>query len=268
MVVASKNMSTANRNGKANDLATGKRKADDTVDDSSPLSRNRTEQDSPDRDQSKSAQSSASDSASNSASDSQAKPLAVVAKGLEEASRAEKTIEDSAGGNRAPELENLNKIRDILFGQQVQTHDQRFEQLERRLAEECADLRADFDRRMSSLESRLLNRLDSLTQRLQTEETARKDASVRLNQSITESERASERRASQLEGKINTVAHDLHTEIKHQTLTLKDSLEQQMYEILSELEKETSARKRSTEAERTQLSKLLGELSKQLESEA
>ena len=246
-MAASKTMGFASKNGKANDLTAVKGNAEDD-----PAEKDTAEKVPAEKDQ-------------NEMTDSQAKPLETFAEGL---IKADKAIDESPASSRTPELENLNKIRDILFGQQVQTHDQRFEQLERRLVEECADLRADFDRRMNSLESRLVNRLDSLTQRLQTEETARKDAAVRLSHTITESERASERRASQLEGKINAATHDLHTEIKHQTLTLKDLLEQQIYEIATALEKETTARKRSTEAERTQLSKLLGELSKQLESEA
>ena len=78
----------------------------------------------------------------------------------------------------APEGENLEKIREILFGRQVQTHDHRFEQLEQRLAKESASLRADFNQQMNALEDRIVSRINTLTQRLQSEETARKDAYI------------------------------------------------------------------------------------------
>lgn len=51
---------------------------------------------------------------------------------------------DEIQGGLSAETESLNKIRDILFGEQVQTHEQRFEQLEQRVEDECDRLRKDF----------------------------------------------------------------------------------------------------------------------------
>ena len=175
------------------------------------------------------------------------------------------SLEDS-DRNASPAADNLNKIRDILFGEQVQTQHQRFERLEDRLSQECADLRTDFHTRLDQLESRLSHRLDNLFEQLRREETTRGDETVALRQTVDEVETLAERRSAQLEEKLDAIAHDLQADIKHQTLTLKENLEGQLEELLAELENETTERKRSGNAERAKLAALFGDLSKQLEN--
>lgn len=154
--------------------------------------------------------------------------------------------ETASPATASPEAERLDQIRDILFGQQVQTHDRRFEALEQRLSEDYAHLRNDFLERIEALESRFMDHVDSLTERLRDAETAR------------------DRQGATLDEKIADTDKDLRAEIKHQTLTLTANLEQQIEDVLHRLEQESTVRKQVTHTERTRLSSLLGELSKQL----
>lgn len=150
----------------------------------------------------------------------------------------------------SPDAKRLDQIRDILFGQQVQTHDRRFESLEQRLSEDYTHLRSDFLDRIEALESRLMDHIDSLTGRIRDEETTR------------------DRQGTTLDEKIADTNKDLRAEIKHQTLTLTANLEQQIEDVLRRLEQESTVRKQVTNVERTRLSNLLGELSKQLSTES
>lgn len=175
---------------------------------------------------------------------------------------------EPSGPSELSEGESLDKIRDILFGQQVQTHDLRFEQLEQRLSEDYTRLRSDFLDRIEALENRLVDHIDRLTERLKEEETSRDEAMATLSRSTDqrfgEAARSLETSTTQLDEKLTSTHQDLTAEIKHQTLTLKDSLEQQIYDVLKDLETEKKERSHSTTAERVRLSTLLSTLSQQL----
>lgn len=183
-------------------------------------------------------------------------------------SSPETSPETSLAKPETSEGESLDKIRDILFGQQVQTHDLRFEQLERRLSEDYTRLRSDFLDRIEALENRLVGHIDRLAERLKDEETSRDEAMATLSRSTDqrfgEATRSLETSTTQLDEKLTSTHQDLTAEIKHQTLTLKDSLEQQIYDVLKDLETEKKERSHSTRAERTRLSTLLSTLSQQL----
>ena len=175
----------------------------------------------------------------------------------------------------------LEKIRDILFGQQVQTQEQRFDKLEQRFRQDYSRLKADFSQRLDTLENRIMDRLDQLTERLREEEDSRVEAVTRLgqrlSQDIGDEARSRDHQTTALGAHMSQINQnlraelkinqDLRAELKHETLALKDSLEQQIEGILAHLEKETVERKRGAQAERARLSSLLSVLSQQLSSD-
>ncbi|WP_299410325.1 hypothetical protein [Acaryochloris sp. IP29b_bin.148] len=70
--------------------------------------------------------------------------------------------------NEEVDLNTLNKIRDLLFGQQVQKHEQQLNQLGHRLDQEYADLRHHIDQGLQSLEASMRKELKALTKTLKT----------------------------------------------------------------------------------------------------
>ena len=177
----------------------------------------------------------------------------------------QKSPESSALQNQAAaETESLNKIRDILFGQQVQTHEQRFEQLEQRVENECDRLRTDFQKQISTLEDRLVEHVDRLTEQIRTEASDRKAANERLRNTLSDSEASLTHRLEELDEKVGETRQELLDEMKHQVLTLKSSVESQLEDLLADLDKETDSRKTSIQQERKKLATLFGELSQQV----
>ena len=179
--------------------------------------------------------------------------------------RAEGIVEDSS---ISTETENLNKIRDILFGEQVSSQDRRFERLERQLEEECAHIRTAFDQKISALEDRLVRQVEAIAQKLETERAERRDDFTTLDRDLINTKEATERRTSQLDEKVVETARELQAELRHQTLTLRETLEQQIEAIAANLEREASQRTLSSEQERTKLSALFGQLSEALAEES
>ena len=76
----------------------------------------------------------------------------------------------------------VDRIRDILFGSQMRDYDSRFQRLDERLTREAADARADTQKRLEALENFIKGALESLTNRLNTEQFARGHAVEKLAQ--------------------------------------------------------------------------------------
>lgn len=177
----------------------------------------------------------------------------------------QKSPESSALQNQgSAETESLNKIRDILFGQQVQTHEQRFEQLEQKVEDECDRLRTDFQKQISTLEDRLVEHVDRLSEQIRTEASDRKAANERLSSALSNSEESLTTRLEGLDEKVGETRQELLDEMKHQVLTLKSSVESQLEDLLADLDQETASRKTSIQQERKKLATLFGELSQQM----
>lgn len=59
---------------------------------------------------------------------------------------------------------NLDKVRDILFGSQMQEYEKRFNRLEERLSSECAILRDDTKKCLDSIETYIKQEIESLAE--------------------------------------------------------------------------------------------------------
>ena len=165
------------------------------------------------------------------------------------------------------EQKDLNRIRDILFGKQVQTHEQRFEQLERKLEDESDRLRNHFDQKISKLEDRLSEHVDRLAEQIRTETSDRQTADDRLNQSLLDKEAELSRQVTGLDEKLTETRQEMLAELTHEIATLRASLEAKIEEVLANLEEETSSRTTNIEQERRKLSGLFSQMAQQLEGE-
>lgn len=77
------------------------------------------------------------------------------------------------GREAEPNENNVEKIRDILFGQQMRDYDRRFASTEERLVREAAGLRDDLGRRLLATEQYLRAELETLSGALRDEERDR-----------------------------------------------------------------------------------------------
>jgi len=71
------------------------------------------------------------------------------------------------------EAENIGKIRDILFGNNMSEYEQRFDALEKRLQENLSEITRDFKTKMSSLENYVRDEITSLSEQLKAEKEER-----------------------------------------------------------------------------------------------
>ena len=71
---------------------------------------------------------------------------------------------------------NLAKVRDLLFGNQMRDMEKRFTRLEERLVKECAQLWDETKKRLDSLEIYIKKEVESLTERYKNEQDEREQS--------------------------------------------------------------------------------------------
>src|SRR5262252_1456753 len=71
---------------------------------------------------------------------------------------------------------NGGKIRDLLFGNQMQDYDRRFSKLEERFLQRFKDIESETARNLSSFESNAKKQVESLVSQLREEKDLRADA--------------------------------------------------------------------------------------------
>ncbi|MEM6349964.1 MAG: hypothetical protein AAF766_04310 [Cyanobacteria bacterium P01_D01_bin.14] len=137
------------------------------------------------------------------------------------------------------EADSLNRIRDILFGQQVRDHESQFAALELRLVEETGRLRADFGQQLTALDVKLTQQIETLAQQIEAEKSERQQA-----------------------------VKELQREAQSQIQALREALTERIDAVLAQLEQEQCDRTTSAKSQKAQLAGLFVQLAEQLEADS
>jgi len=168
--------------------------------------------------------------------------------------------------NGIGETNSLDKVRDILFGNQIREVDKRFARLEERLIAELVNMRDETRKRLDALESYVRQEVDSLTERLKKEQVER-DAIVR---SLAEEQKnihsSLENKIAQFDEQTTNRQRELREQILNQSKNLQDDLQQKYEEILALLKRETQELQKD-KTDRSKLAALFSELAIRLNTD-
>jgi len=122
--------------------------------------------------------------------------------------------------------ENVDRIREILFGSQMREYGQRFGQLEERLLRETSELKTEVRRRLDSLEAYTRQEVEALSDRLKTERNERMQTVDRVSREAIDATRALERRLVQSDEQVSKDLRELRQLMLERHRTLADELTQ------------------------------------------
>jgi hypothetical protein len=122
--------------------------------------------------------------------------------------------------------ENVDRIREILFGSQMREYGQRFVQLEERLVKETGELKAEVRRRLDSLEAYVRQEVEALANRLSAERGERTESGERLAREFGEMIKSIERRLTQSDEQVSKNLRELRQLILERTRSLTEELTQ------------------------------------------
>ncbi len=162
--------------------------------------------------------------------------------------------------------ESLDKVRDLLFGNQMRESDKRFSRMEERLAAENASLREDIRKRFDTLEQFFKSEVESLTGRIKAEQTERMAAIKALTKELADTAKEVDERITKLDEATKSEQQKLRTQLLEQSKMLRDELREAS-------EQQTKARTaainelRESKIDRTALAGMLTEMAMQLSGE-
>jgi hypothetical protein len=171
------------------------------------------------------------------------------------------------GSQDIRENNSLDKVRDILFGNQMRDVEKRFTRLEERLVKDSTNLRDETRKRLDSLELYIKKEVDSLTERLKKEETERDELVKQLTEEHRNLTKSLDKKLTQFDEQTTLSQRELREHILNQSKGLQDDIRQKYEEILALLQRE--ARELHHEkTDRFTLSALFTELAIRLKSES
>lgn len=162
--------------------------------------------------------------------------------------------------------ENVERIRDILFGSQMREYAQRFVHLEERLTQETTELKAEFDRRQLSSESHSRQQSDSLADRLNVERSERAESVDRIARELSDSVRLLDRRLRQTDEQIAKELRELSQSMLDRHRGLSEEVTQALGSM-GELHSRRLEELRASAADRFALADLFAEFALRLRGE-
>lgn len=139
------------------------------------------------------------------------------------ASPAPKVVGPLPAANMA-DAGSMDKIRDILFGNQARDYEKRFAKMEQQVNQEAADLKAELLKRIDSLEEYVKREMKDLNDRIKHETAQRndsekniqnelKDAFETLNKKLIQEEENLAQKTAELREQILKLSKDLSSDM-------------------------------------------------------
>ena len=176
------------------------------------------------------------------------------------------TDADRVTATESPGTGNLEKVRDILFGNQMREVDRRFARLEERIIKETRDLKDDIKRRLDALEAHATKETETLAGDIRQERSDRVDGNARFARELADTAAAFERRSTSLDEQLAKGQREIRQQILEQQQRLSEDMRARIDDVLAALARETQEL-RNDKTDRTALASLLKEMAMRLTDE-
>ena len=146
-------------------------------------------------------------------------------------------IQTGNGQHSGSEVVGVDKIRDLLFGNQMQDYDRRFSKLEERFHQRFKEIEADTARNLSAFESNAKKQIDSLANQLREEKDVRSDADKETERTLREQNQSLEKRLRSLSDQLNQLERDMADRLTQEAQALRDEIKRRNEDTQHTLEK-------------------------------
>jgi archaellum component FlaC len=140
----------------------------------------------------------------------------------------------AAGPADAP---GVDKIRELLFGNQMQDYDRRFAVMEERFAQKLRDLEAESSRSLMSLETSLKKQLESMTAQFRGDKDVLAEADKALERGLRENIQSLEKRASQSADHLGRIEREFMERLERSSQELRDEMRRRSEDLHATLER-------------------------------
>ncbi len=164
-----------------------------------------------------------------------------------------KPTASDAAALAAESPENLDKVRDILFGGHMRAVEGRIARVEERLLREQSALRSDLESALAGLEAYARKELEALAEKLKAERTKRGEDLKALTAEMRESLKALDKRLA----KLDEATAGADADLRSQLLDQKRAHAAEVKQLAEELTAELRRAQQELRAEKADLSSLI-----------
>jgi hypothetical protein len=169
---------------------------------------------------------------------------------------------NGVGNGAGPGSEvSVDKIRDLLFGNQMQDYDRRFSNLEERVLQRFKDTEAETARNLGAFESNAKKQVDSLAGQFREEKDQRADADKEIERALREQNQALEKRVRAMSDQLSQLDRDMADRLTRESQSLRDEIKQKSADIQLTIER-MFAELSNVKTDRTLLASLFVEVAK------
>ncbi len=159
----------------------------------------------------------------------------------------------------ATETQSVDKIREIIFGNQMQDYEKRFARLEDGLQKKLTELRDATHKRLDSIEIFIKKEVEALSDRLKNEQSMRDASAKKLSKEFKDSMRLISKNVEQLEEKQSKDTRELRQQLLEASKDLSNEIVEKQDDASKAL-KQAFNELNADKVARTTLSELLMEL--------
>jgi chromosome segregation ATPase len=141
------------------------------------------------------------------------------------------------GQTSGPDVVGVDKIRDLLFGNQMQDYDRRFSKLEERFLLRFKDIESETARNLSAQDSNSKKQVESLASQLREEKDLRADADKELERSMREQNQSLEKRLRTMSDQVSQLERDFGDRLAREVQSLHEEVKRRNDEIHHTIEK-------------------------------
>lgn len=140
-------------------------------------------------------------------------------------------------GPASPDAPGVDKIRELLFGNQMQDYDRRFSVLEERFLQRLRDVESESSRSMVSLESSLKKQLESIAGQVRQEQELRSEADKELGHGLRELIQGCEKRLGQISDRLASVEREFTERLGQESQSLRDDVRRRNEDTRASIER-------------------------------
>ncbi|MCP4104803.1 MAG: apolipoprotein A1/A4/E family protein [Desulfobacteraceae bacterium] len=132
---------------------------------------------------------------------------------------------------------NIDKIRDIIFGNQMHDYEKRFARLEERMFKEMTVSKSESKKSIDSLEKFINKEIELLKDRMTEEQNTRSESVRELSRQLKDITRSLEKKIDNLGEQFSENSSDLRQQLLEQSQVLRNDIRQKYEETSSAIER-------------------------------
>jgi hypothetical protein len=172
------------------------------------------------------------------------------------ASDSQNSPKGEATGVEPMDAGSMDKIRDILFGNQMRDYERRFARMEEQIADTIQDLRDETHKRLGALELFFKEEMAAIQERLKTEEELRSQGDQGISDEMKNVSAALSKNLVQTNDKFAERATELRRQILEQSKQLTSEIQTKYEQTAKEL-KQTATGLADAKVDRSSLAEYL-----------